>query len=83
MIEYTYRCNQCPFSTSDPMSKDGHENHAPAGGWLGHSEQHTMYNVLERRAQADAQWSAAAHTGSCWSTHPGSTHLEHIRRTNR
>lgn len=31
------------------------------------------------QAEADHQWAAAAHTASCWATHPGRTHLQYVR----
>lgn len=35
-------CDTCPFTSSDPDAIRGHEDHAPANGWLGGRERHTM-----------------------------------------
>ena len=35
-------CDRCPFESADPAAIVGHQYHAPARGWLGESEHHTM-----------------------------------------
>lgn len=37
-----YYCDICPFETTDPMARYGHEQCAPSGGWLGRGETHRM-----------------------------------------
>lgn len=77
MAEYIYICDTCPFRTDDPMGVDGHENHAPVRGWLGHDESHRMYSRTEL---ADAAWREASHVRTCWATHPGESHLQYVAR---
>ena len=44
MGDYRFYCTTCPFSTSDPDGRRGHESYHLSNprGWLGHGEAHSM-----------------------------------------
>lgn len=53
MDQHRYRCDVCPFATSDEGARRGHEQYLDTHprGWLGHGEAHTMYDVAELDAR--------------------------------
>jgi hypothetical protein len=77
--DHIFRCLDCPFSSSDPMAVDGHENHAPKDGWLGRGEAHHMVASIPQwpvivRDMTDgelAEWASILDDAKLWDSPAG------------